>query len=96
MIEELKGSSPTGNVADEEWYNLSVAVMVCLPLAIALLLAAVATVSPAWNHWRECVADNPAFPPSIADFFLRGQTTSLERVSPLEDLFQPEGCDSTA
>lgn len=52
-------------------------VMVMLPVLIALLLAAVDTAAPGYHHWRECVAMNPAFPPSVADFFFRGQTTSL-------------------
>ena len=52
-----------------------------LPILIAVVLGAFSTIYPAWEHWRECVAVNPAFPPSAFDFFLRGQTTSLPGTS---------------
>ena len=42
-----------------------------------ILLALFGTLYPVYASWRECVAVNPAFPPSFVDFFMRGQTTCL-------------------
>lgn len=72
LVAELGGPKIT-TVADELWFNESVAVMVITPVVIAALLALYETAAPAWQHWRTCVAMNPAFPPSMADFFLRGR-----------------------
>ena len=55
----------------------AIAVMVILPMILAVILAFGSTWAPAFAHWRECVARNPTFPPSAWDFFVLGQTTSL-------------------
>lgn len=54
-----------------------IAILVCTPIFLALALAFGETALPAWAHWRECRAINPAFPPSAIDFFFRAQTTCL-------------------
>lgn len=73
VIRELDGP-PAQSAADEKWFNEAVAIMVITPIALAILLALCESLVPAYDHWRSCVAINPAFPPSAMDFFLRGQT----------------------
>ena len=51
--------------------------MVCLPVFISILLGASETLQPAYVHWKEQRENNPAFPPSAVDYFLRGQDTSM-------------------
>lgn len=48
------------------------------------------TLMPSINYWRECVATNPAFPPSATDFFLHGRTTSLPGHEKLTQAMPPQ------
>ena len=48
-----------------------------------------------WHHAVISAAEGRRNIAVNAWYDLRGQTTSLERVSPLEDLFQPEGCSTS-
>ena len=43
------------------------------PSLLVLVLALGATLVPAYKQWRQSVMCNPAFPPSFADFFMRGE-----------------------
>lgn len=64
-------------------------IAVC-PDAVHAGLAMAETLKPGYEHWRECVAVNPAFPPSMMDFFLRGQTTCLPGHERLTESMPPD------
>lgn len=68
---------------DELWFTNIIAFMVCSPGGLAIVMGANDTYVSYFKHWRELRRSNPAFPPSLADFFLRGQETSLPGASKL-------------
>ena len=66
------------------------AVTVCTPAGLALLLATWQTWGGYVGHWLEMREIHPAFPPSFFDFFLRAQVTSLPGRSALNNAMAEE------
>lgn len=67
------------------WFEGMVAILVLLPIPLAIADTVADIVAPEVLAWREACASDPTFPPSFWQFLVLGQTSSVpgdERLTP--------------
>ena len=60
-----------------EWFAEVTALIILLPIPIAIVTTVVEVVYPEYRDWRDACESDPAFPPSFRQYLMYGQTSSL-------------------
>lgn len=74
---DSRGINADANATMGQWFEGVVALLVLLPLPIAIIDSLLPLVLPEVQAWRSTCANDPAFPPSLYQYLILGQTSSV-------------------